>query len=47
MKKRNYLDFSISKKIPYMRDVFIDEVFFAAKKIKIYISQPQIWEHHL
>lgn len=43
MKKRNYLDFSISKKIPYMRDVFIDEVFFAAKKNKdIYFTTPDM-----
>ena len=43
MKKRNYLDFSISKNTPYMRDVFIDEVYFAAKKNKdIYFTTPDM-----
>ena len=32
MKKRNYLDFTLSKTVPYMRDIFIDEVYIAAKK---------------
>ena len=43
MKKRNYLDFTVSKKTPFMRDVFIDEVYGAAKKNKdIYFTTPDM-----
>ena len=47
MKKRNYLDFTLSKTVPYMRDIFIDEVYYAAKKIEIFFLQHQIWGPHL
>ena len=43
MKKRNYLDFTASKETPFMRDVFIDEVYGAAKKNKdIYFTTPDM-----
>ena len=41
---RNYLDFSENKNNPYMRDVFIDEVFKHALKNKIFTLQLPIWE---
>lgn len=43
MKKRNYLDFTASKDTPFMRDVFIDEVYGAAKKNRdIYFTTPDM-----
>ena len=40
---RNYLDFSENKNNPYMRDVFIDEVFKHALKNKnIYFTTPDM-----
>jgi len=40
---KNYLDFSISKNNPYMRDVFIDQVYEYAKKNKnIYFTTPDM-----
>ncbi len=43
MKKRNYLDFTTSKTVPYMRDIFIDEVYYAAKKNRnIFFTTPDM-----
>ena len=43
MKKRNYLDFTLSKTVPYMRDIFIDEVYYAAKKNRdIFFTTPDM-----
>jgi len=43
MKKRNYLDFTPSKTVPYMRDTFIDEVYYAAKKNRnIFFTTPDM-----
>jgi len=43
MKKRNYLDFTLSKTVPYMRDTFIDEVYYAAKKNRnIFFTTPDM-----
>ena len=40
---RNYLDFSESKNIPYMRDIFIDEIYkFALKNKDIYFTTPDM-----
>ena len=40
---RNYLDFTENKKNPFMRDVFIDEVYKYAKKNKnIYFTTPDM-----
>jgi len=40
---RNYLDFTENKKNPFMRDVFIDEVYRYAKKNKnIYFTTPDM-----
>ena len=40
---KNYLDFSEGKKIPFMRDVFIDEIYKYAKKNKdIYFTTPDM-----
>ena len=40
---RNYLDLTRSKKYPFMRDVFIDEIYKAALKDKnIYFLTPDM-----
>ena len=40
---RNYLDFTENKNNPFMRDVFIDEVYKYAKKNKdIYFTTPDM-----
>lgn len=40
---KNYLDFKRSKKFPFMRDVVIDEIFFAAKNNKnIFFATPDM-----
>ena len=40
---RNYLDFSESKKTPFMRDVFVNEIYkFALRNKNIYFTTPDM-----
>ena len=41
---RNYLDFTVNKKNPFMRDVFIDEIYNYAKKISSLHGSQKKWD---